>query len=226
MPYVAPSVKPSSPNGGKSGHGGGAGRRGEGSGRDGPPLASPSTPHLVRGVAQSLTPSAVILADGKEIPYDYLILATGTSGSSSSAYTTLGANNTGGVELLGTEKPVEVARFRQLEKEVEKAKRVAVVGGGAYGVQVALDIAEYFPGQKEVILIHSRAQVMNRFHPKLHDIVMAQCAKFGVKTVLGQRVKEIQDANAEKVVVMMDGNEIRADCVVCQYLSNNYLLIP
>ncbi len=179
---------------------------------------------LVRGAAERVTATSVVLAGGQEIPYDFLILATGTSGSSA-----LGAE--GPSQSFGTDKKIETAKFKALQAEVEKADRVAVVGGGAYGVrkcaltlplllligflEVAFDVKEYYPA-KSVVLIHSRTQVMNRFDIALHDLVISKFEKVGIETVLGHRVKKVRDSEdgKGKVVELMDGGEVQADCVI------------
>lgn len=179
---------------------------------------------LVRGAAERVTATSVVLAGGQEIPYDFLILATGTSGSSA-----LGAE--GPSQSFGTDKKIETAKFKALQAEVEKANRVAVVGGGAYGVrkcaltlplllligflEVAFDVKEYYPA-KSVVLIHSRTQVMNRFDIALHDLVISKFEKVGIETVLGHRVKKVRDSEdgKGKVVELMDGGEVQADCVI------------
>ena len=63
-----------------------------------------------------------------------------------------------------------------------------MTGGGAVGVQMATDIKEIYP-QKQVTLVHSRATVMNRFHPHLHTIIEERAKEINVQLVLGSRVK-------------------------------------
>lgn len=53
---------------------------------------------------------------------------------------------------------------------------------------MATDIKELYP-KKSVMLIHSRQHVMNRFHPKLHDIISERSAELGINLKLGSRVK-------------------------------------
>ncbi|KAF9022734.1 FAD/NAD(P)-binding domain-containing protein [Hymenopellis radicata] len=167
-----------------------------------------SGPQLIRGAAERITPTSIVLAEGQEVPYDFIILATGTSGSSA-----LGTE--GPSQFIGTDKKTETEKFKALQVDVEKADRVAIVGGGAYGVQVAFDVKEFYPG-KSVVLIHSRAQVMNRFDNSLHDLVASKFDKAGIETVLGHRVKKVRDSHdgKGKVVELMDGGEVQADCVI------------
>ncbi|KAJ7140966.1 hypothetical protein C8R44DRAFT_931292 [Mycena epipterygia] len=65
--------------------------------------------------------------------------------------------------------------------------KTVIVGGGAFSIQMAFDAKEFYPF-KSVTLIHSRTQLLNRFHPKLHSIVAEHAAAVGVNLILGQRV--------------------------------------
>ncbi|KAG9573137.1 FAD/NAD(P)-binding domain-containing protein, partial [Aureobasidium melanogenum] len=65
---------------------------------------------------------------------------------------------------------------------------ITIIGGGAVGVQMATDIKEVYP-EKSVTLVHSRMQLMNKFHPQLDRIIKERCEELGVKLKLGSRVK-------------------------------------
>ena len=137
----------------------------------------------MQAVAVSLTKSAVQLdrkvqLDGTEtdsIPFSYLVLATGTKLTPPS-------------NMLGSEKLDGVSYLRKHAEKLRDSNQLVVIGGGAVGVQLAIDAKELYPG-KSVTLIHSRPQVMNRFHPKLHRLIEERCAELGIKLVLGARVK-------------------------------------
>jgi NADH dehydrogenase FAD-containing subunit len=83
---------------------------------------------------------------------------------------------------------------------------------------MATDIKEVFP-EKNVALVHSREQVMNKFHRRLHDIVSARCEELGIELVLGQRVKLPADGyptdGTTFSVDLQDGTRIPADFAVC-----------
>lgn len=53
---------------------------------------------------------------------------------------------------------------------------------------MATDIKDRYP-EKSVTLIHSRLQLMNTFHPRLHEIVLDRCNELGINLILGDRVK-------------------------------------
>lgn len=143
----------------------------------------------------------------RSIPYEYLVLVTGTKMVPPSA-------------VPSTEKREGVSYLQQHAAQVEKASRIAIIGGGAVGVQMATDIKELYP-DKSVILVHSRPTVMNRFHTDLDGLVQARFAELGVATKLGSRVvspkASTAAADGEVVqVVCQDGTQIPADlAIVC-----------
>ncbi|KAI5241348.1 putative oxidoreductase [Aureobasidium subglaciale] len=109
------------------------------------------------------------------IPYQYLIIATGTKLTPPST-------------LPSSDKADGVTYLREHADKVQKSSNIAIIGGGAVGVQMATDIKEIYP-EKSVTLIHSRDQIMNKFHPQLDSIIKDRCAELGIKLKLGSRVK-------------------------------------
>jgi hypothetical protein len=51
---------------------------------------------------------------------------------------------------------------------------------------MATDIKDVYPA-KHVVLVHSRLQLLNRFHEGLHKIAAKQCEELGIELVLGDR---------------------------------------
>lgn len=74
---------------------------------------------------------------------------------------------------------------------LSSVQSVAIVGGGALGIQFATDIKERWP-EKEVTLVHSRRTLMP-IYEGLHDVVMRRLGELGVEVVLGERVVEWPD---------------------------------
>ncbi|GEM11249.1 amid-like NADH oxidoreductase [Rhodotorula toruloides] len=179
-------------------------------------------PHvIVQAEALSLLPSNRILLDrptslpsspsspSTEIPYEALILATGTKLSPPGTMPGLGTKQEGVRYLRGSQ-----VRLRE-------AKRVVIVGGGAVGVQMACDLAVLYPfPQKHITLIQSR-HLMPRFHPALHDLVIRRFEELGIQTVLGTRA-EVPEGGWEGVnesgkggsVKSTDGRTVEADYVI------------
>lgn len=110
----------------------------------------------------------------QEVPFSFLILATGTKLAAPSTLPV--SDKVSGVEYL-----------RNHAQTIAKSSRIAVLGGGAVGVQMALDIKEIYPG-KTVLLVHSRDRLMHNFHPNLDRIIQQRCAELGVQLIMNSRV--------------------------------------
>ncbi|KAI5451128.1 hypothetical protein NCC49_002004 [Naganishia albida] len=113
------------------------------------------------------------------------------------------------------------AWLQAAQQRIEKARSIAVIGGGALGVQFATDIAAiHGPGSKKITLIHSRAHLLNRFETYMHDGAMEKLKELQIEVVLGARVdmKHLEsrkaDHGVERVIRTMDGREFEADLVL------------
>ncbi|KAL0577691.1 hypothetical protein V5O48_004295 [Marasmius crinis-equi] len=118
-----------------------------------------------------------------------------------------------------TDKKIGTQIARHVQQRVQEANRIVVVGGGAYGVQVATDIKTYAPTKdKHVTLVHSRDRLLNRFGPGLHDIVMERCKELGIDVILGNRIvvppAGFTDNGEEFDVQLSGGDSVKADVVL------------
>jgi len=86
---------------------------------EGEDLPSAST-SIVQGLVQAVHPKHVSLESGEKIPYEYLVIATGT-----------GQPGT----MTVSEKKDNVEKWREVQRNVEKAENIVVVGAGAYGIR-------------------------------------------------------------------------------------------
>lgn len=82
---------------------------------------------------------------------------------------------------------------------------------------MSTDIKELYP-EKNVTLVHSRDQIMNNFHPLLHETIEKRAKVLGINLVLGQRVvipaEGFQNDGSTFNVKLLDGGEIPADLAV------------
>lgn len=90
---------------------------------------------------------------------------------------------------------------------------------------MASDIKDYYPN-KSVTLIHSRTQLMNRFHPKLHEMVAERLHELGVEVILNDRVKIPEGgfpSNGQTFdVELTSGRKVPADFVVSIHFLRSY----
>lgn len=134
--------------------------------------------------ATMVTEHSVHLASGEEIPFVYLAIATGSWQPSPA-------------RLQSTTRDGACAELQGLQEAVESAQNIAVIGGGAVGVELSSDIKSYYP-EKSVSLIHSREKLLPRFGPRLHDYTTNAFNKLGINAILGERPHMTQNVDSEK----------------------------
>ncbi|SPO27554.1 related to AIF1 - mitochondrial cell death effector [Ustilago trichophora] len=110
-----------------------------------------------------------------------------------------------GSKLMG------VKWLRDAQDRIEAAKSIVIIGGGALGVQLATDIAVMYGTSKKVTLTHSRAQLLPRFDPWMHEKAAARLSELGVELVLGSRVDVGSVSSDRKSFKLMDGRQLEAD---------------
>jgi NADH:ubiquinone reductase (H+-translocating) len=164
----------------------------------------------------------VKLTDGREMGYDYLILATGVS----AAYFGIkgAAENT--FELY-TRKDAIVLRDHimagiQRLSEEDGDLNITVVGGGATGVELAGTLAELRsvvfratfpdvdPGRLHVHLVEMAPSLLGPFNEKLRDYALAQLRKRGVEIRLSTEIREVTPDR----VLLASGESLPSDLTV------------
>lgn len=106
--------------------------------------------------------------EGKNlIPFEYLVIATGTRLTQPSG-------------MPSDDKTDCVNYLRTHQTQAQNAKSIVLVGGGAVGVQMALDLKERYP-EKEITVVQSRDRVMPQFHEGLHNIIAKSFKDAGIK---------------------------------------------
>jgi NADH dehydrogenase len=165
------------------------------------------------------------LADGRELGYDYLIIATGVSAN---YFGVKGAvENTFG---LYTRVDSTVLRdhiingFEWLDEDPDGRREltITVVGGGATGVELAGTLGELRtdvlratfpdvdPDRVHIRLIEMSAALLMPFHPKLREYARKQLVKRGVDIRLNTQIREV----APDRVIVGDGQSLRSDLTV------------
>jgi len=82
---------------------------------------------------------------------------------------------------------------------------------------MATDIKEYYP-TKHITLIHSRQQLLNRFHPKLDEFTKRRFEELGIELILGDRAVIPSEGfpldEGEFEVELKSGRKVLADFAV------------
>ena len=152
----------------------------------------------IQGRVIAIQDKSVILDDGRETAFEYLVMATGLPGRYPSG-------------IDGLQKDESLAHFNKLTENVRNAQRIIIIGGGPVGIEIALDIKSEY-SEKEVTLIHSRTQLARKYNRTVHNKCMAALDKSHVEVILGERVQ--QQDSSETQVVLSNGNTLDCDFLV------------
>jgi len=184
-------------------------------------LSGQANTTVLLGEARSIDPAGkrVVMEDGSAIPYDKLIVATGTThsyfGHDEWAPFAPGLKTLD--DALEIRRRVLVA-FERAERETDPVKRAAwltfvVIGGGATGVELAGTFAEIArhtlrgefrridPHSARVMLVEGTERVLQAYTPELSRKAQLQLERLGVTVWAGRMVTGI---DAEGVTL---GNE-------------------
>lgn len=122
------------------------------------------------------TASDVLLASGQKVPYTYLAIATGSTQPLP-------------VQVSATEREHACRELRTIQRLINSSQKVAIVGGGAVGVELAGDIKDFYP-DKDVTLVHSRGEVLSQFGKRLQDHALEVLRdELNVRVLLNERPK-------------------------------------
>lgn len=137
---------------------------------------------VIHGVVEKVGDKSLTLKDGSEVPFDYLIVASGTRYISSTPF-----------KLQKESKAESIAILEKSAETIKHAKTIVCVGGGPIGMESAAEIKEKYP-EKDVTIIHNGPVLLSGYDlrpsfPKhTHDVLVS----LGVKVVLNERV-HLQD---------------------------------
>jgi len=164
------------------------------------------------------------LADGTQIGYDYLVLATGSTaafnGVAGAAEHARGLYTWRDATRLRDEL---TGRLEQLATAGRGAKLViTIVGGNATGVEMAGSLAElrntalraWFPeidpAQVQIRLVEQRPDLLTPYVPAQRGYAAAELTKRGVDVRLGTAIKEV----SRDTILLGAGETLRSDLTV------------
>lgn len=153
--------------------------------------------------AVEITENQVLLKSGKKIEFACIAIATGSTQPSPA-------------NVSSTKRSDACRELQQTQRTIEKSQKIAIIGGGAVGVQLASDIKDFYPA-KEVSLIHSRGQLMNQFGNRLQDYVLRTLRdQLKIRVLLNERPKLPAQGNFAQSVPLTfsDAHEEQFDLIV------------
>jgi len=167
----------------------------------------------------------VRLAGGREIGYDYLILATGVSanyfGVKGAADNTFGLYTRADAIVL-RDHIMNAFEWLSADPDGQRECAVTVVGGGATGVELAGTLGELRgdvlrvtfpdvdPKRFHVRLVETAPELLMPFNPKLRAYTRRQLEKRGIDIRVNTTIKEVTPDQ----VLLADGTWHRSDLTV------------
>lgn len=148
------------------------------------------------------TVSVATAAGSETVPYDYLVIASGSATKFAGFKTNLNADD--------ARKAIE-----NVHQQLQTARTVAVVGGGPTGVEVSGEIASEYPEIK--VTLYSGQGGPLAATPLLVRGATAKLEQLGVEVVNGVRVSKQGDA-----IVLPDASTKNYDLVLEAYTTTPY----
>lgn len=154
----------------------------------------------IRGV--DLKTRQVVLDDGAELAYDYLVLAVGTQNRWA---------NIPGVQThaltFRTLADVErlEARLKILEASDRQRLRLAAIGGGANGVELACKLADRLDKRGQVHLIERGEEILKNFPSGVRKAAYRALRSRNIKI---DRLTEVTAIEADSMTVVRDGKTV------------------
>jgi NADPH-dependent 2,4-dienoyl-CoA reductase/sulfur reductase-like enzyme len=146
----------------------------------------------------------VTLADGSELPYDKLVLASG------SAPRSLG---TPGEELEGVHRYRTLTDASAVRAAAESAKSALVIGGGFIGMETTASLRRR--GLAVTQVDHGDALYASLQAPSLSESLERLYREKGVDVILGDKVAEFRDSGGKLTGAVTDaGREIEAEIAI------------
>ena len=160
---------------------------------------------LLETRVESLDPASRSLqtADGRQVSYDKLVLATGAR----PRRLQLPGADLDGIHYLRT-----IADVDGIRSELKQGARLAIVGAGYIGLEVAAVAATL---GVDVTVIEMEDRVMSRVvSPQISEFYQKEHAGHGVKLRLSAAISDFRGAARVASVELSDGGEVAADLVV------------
>lgn len=172
--------------------------------------------------------SDTVITQQGPVPYDYLILATGSEarffgipGAEASTFTM--KSLTDGIDLRNH----MLAKFEEASKERDEARRqrlltFVIIGGGPSGVEyagalmelidgpLAKDYPNFYVEDARVVLVEATSSLLGTMPQKLGRYSVERLQKMGVEVLLDRAVAEV----TPEAVILTDGTKIASETAV------------
>ncbi len=154
---------------------------------------------LIEAEVTLVEEGALRLSDGDRLEYDYLVLATGAT----PAFFNIPGAEEHSVPLYSVENALEVRR------RAGNASRVAIVGAGLVGVEVAAELKHARPELEVTVIDMMPRPLMLLRNDRASRLVEEELRRLGVKLFMEARVTAVRERRVETTK-----GEVEADLVV------------
>lgn len=145
----------------------------------------------------------VELASGIQLPYERLLLATGANPRK------LSVQGNAAEEMLYLRTFADAIRIRE---RIQPGKRVAVIGGGFIGLEVA---ASAVKKSCEVTLVEVAPRILMRGVPEeIAKLAEQRHREAGVRFKIGVMIESVDRDGEELVISLADGTTVNCDVVI------------
>lgn len=143
------------------------------------------------------------------VVYDHLVIATGSRLISGLPLKSLGSHE------------VNLARWRDLQGQIEAAKSIVIAGGGPTGVEVAGELAAKYGSSKGITLVENSEQILYDALPGVRASAEKDLTTLGVDLIYNNRAKvlnEIEDHEHHRTQIHLSkGGTLTADLFLPLY---------
>ncbi|KUL82282.1 hypothetical protein ZTR_10130 [Talaromyces verruculosus] len=174
--------------------------------------APPGSFEFIKGSASAIDPTnkSVTVSGEGIVPYDYLVIASGSTTASSKA----DGSSFAPFKAIGDHL---AAAIKASQQEIAAAKNVVIGGAGAVGVEFAGELAEAFAGKSvRITLVSASWHVLPTLKKAGSERAEQILSEKGVKLMRSRKVtKARQDSVSKKwTVTLDDGHTLDADIYI------------
>ncbi|MFA4969175.1 MAG: FAD-dependent oxidoreductase [Sulfuritalea sp.] len=153
-----------------------------------------------RAAAVDTAGRTVALGDGRTIPYDRLLIATGSVPSH---------ENIEGIDLPGVHHCWTLADARAIAAEIRPGARIVQMGAGFVGSIIIQSLMSR--GAELTILVRSGRMVSRMMPPKASEMIASWCEKHGVRIMGKTQTARIERDGGALKVTLTTGETLPAD---------------
>jgi NADH dehydrogenase FAD-containing subunit len=166
-----------------------------------------------------------VVMEGRSVPYDYLVVATGAAhsyfGKDGWAPYAPGLKRIDDATAIRRRVLETFERAEVAERETERLLNFVIVGGGPTGVELAGAIAElarfgmekdfrnFDPSVADILLVQAGPRILPTFPDELSRRAQQALEQMGVKVLVNSRVQDIDAHGA-----MINGNRLQSNSVL------------